>query len=86
MTDALDPYRDRRFILLPPSDGIDANWHVTDDGDMCVAHCFGFCHDIAQGQQLARRIVATLNACKGRSIQELELVDPTTSTHQKRKR
>ena len=30
--------------LLPPSQFIDNNWHVTDDADTFVAHVFGFNH------------------------------------------
>jgi hypothetical protein len=61
-----------RFAVLPPSEGADANWHVTDANDTCVAHCFGFAHGIQAGEPLARRIAAALNACRGIPTQELE--------------
>ena len=34
------------YVVSRPSGGTDNNWHVTDDGDTCVAHCYGFDHDI----------------------------------------
>lgn len=61
-----------RFQAHPPSDGIDANWHVTDEGDTCVAHCFGFAHGIQAGEPLARRVAAALNACRGIPTEDLE--------------
>jgi hypothetical protein len=60
------------FRLLPPSQGVDNNWHVTDDSDTMVAHCYGFAHSIADGEELAHRIVACLNACKGIETKDLE--------------
>ena len=61
-----------RFLVHPPSVGVDANWHVTDQDDTCVAHCFGFAHAIQAGEPLARRIAAALNACRGIPTEELE--------------
>lgn len=61
-----------RFLVFPPHQGIDANWHVTDSSDTCVAHCFGFAHDIQGGEPLARRIAAALNACRGASTEAIE--------------
>jgi hypothetical protein len=66
------PPNTARFLVFPPSVGVDANWHVTDDNDTCVAHCFGFAHGIQGGEPLARRIAAALNACRGISTEELE--------------
>lgn len=64
--------KDKDFKLLSPSQGDDNNWHVTDDNDTMVAHCYGFTHSIAGGEELARRIVACLNACKGIDAKDLE--------------
>lgn len=61
-----------RFVVHPPSAGVDANWHVTDQADTCVAHCFGFANAIEAGEPLARRIAAALNACRGIPTEELE--------------
>lgn len=61
-----------RFIVLRPSQGVDTNWHVTNDTDTCVAHCFGFAHDVQSGEAFARRIAACLNACCGIGTAELE--------------
>jgi hypothetical protein len=35
-----------RWVVLPPSAGIDANWHVTDTSDTFVAHVYGFDHSV----------------------------------------
>jgi hypothetical protein len=61
-----------KYKLLPPSVGVDKNWHVVDDADTCVAHCYGFSHSISGGEAFARRIVACLNACHGMDTNELE--------------
>lgn len=53
------------FRVMPPSEGIDANWHVTDHSDTCVAHCFGFGHSVPEGEALAARVAAALNYCRG---------------------
>lgn len=55
---------DNIFRLMPPSTGADINWHVSDDGDICVAHCHGFAHDVDLGAALAVRIWAALNYCR----------------------
>ncbi|MEY5100265.1 MAG: hypothetical protein RJA36_2984 [Pseudomonadota bacterium] len=60
-----DEFSDYLFHALRPSAGVDNNWHVTDSGDMCVAHCYGFGHDVLGGRGLALRIVAALNYCHG---------------------
>lgn len=60
-----DELRSEAFTWLRPSTGVDANWHITNRGDTCVAHCFGFAHDVAQGEALALRIAAALNYCRG---------------------
>ena len=62
------------YKVLPPSEGVDKNWHVTDASDTCVAHCYGFGHDVASGEKLARRIAACLNVCEGIETVELEMV------------
>lgn len=59
------------FKVLPPSKGIDANWHVVNSGDTVVAHCFGFCHSVEDGKGFAERIALCLNACDGISDEEL---------------
>ncbi len=59
------------YVVSRPSGGIDNNWHVTDDGDTCVAHCYGFDHDIPTGKELAKRIAACLNYCSGIETSEL---------------
>jgi len=65
-------YANRKYILLKPSIGCDANWHVTDDNDLMVAHCFGFGHSVDDGKGFAHRIVECLNACKGISTEDLK--------------
>ncbi len=67
-----DPISHDSFRVLRPSKGLDNNWHVTDDGDTMVAHCYGFEHDIPSGEIFARRIVACLNFCKGLDNETLE--------------
>ncbi len=62
---------DEKYQILAPSKGIDNNWHVTNEGDTCVAHCYGFGHSINEGKALAERIVACLNYCAGKSTGEL---------------
>lgn len=49
----MDRFRDHSFRVVMPSVGGDDNWHVTDDGDTCVAHCFGFARNLEEGEQLA---------------------------------
>ena len=39
-----------------------------------VAHCYGFAHDIKDGEALARRIAACLNFCRGMDTQLLEVL------------
>ena len=65
-------YSNRTYKVLRPRAGVDMNWHVTDDGDTMVAHCYGFNHDIPTGEGFARRIVACVNACKGLSNERLK--------------
>ena len=60
------------YRVLPPSRGVDANWHVTDHGETKVAHCYGFGHDVAQGEQFARRIAACLNLLVGVPTDQIE--------------
>ena len=59
---------------LSPSSGVDNNWHVTNESDTTVAHCYGFAHDIPSGELLARRIAACLNVCRGTATSELEKI------------
>lgn len=60
------------LIVLPPSVGVDANWHVTDKGDTFVAHVFGFGHAVDKQSEInARRIAACWNACEGITDDEL---------------
>lgn len=68
----VDPLAHASFRVLPPSRGRDENWHVTDEGDTMVAHCYGFGHQVKDGEQLARRISACLNFCKGMDTALLE--------------
>lgn len=49
-----------KYIVHDPSSGIDNNWHVTDVGDTCVAHCYGFSHDISGGKDFAIKIAEAL--------------------------
>ena len=50
------------WILLPPSSGVDANWHITDKGDTFVAHVFGFNHAVdEQSKANAALIVHRVN-------------------------
>lgn len=64
-------FRNDWFQILPPSVGVDANWHVTNYADTCVAHCFGFSHSVDGGEDFARRISAALNYCRGISTDRL---------------
>ena len=73
-----DHFVDSGFQVLPPSIGIDANWHVTGNGDTCVAHCFGFGHDIESGEGLAIRVAAALNYCRGIPTLHLLVHAPAT--------
>ena len=65
LTDVKMNVRRERFRVIRPSTGVDLNWHVTDGGDLCVAHCFGFAHSVDDGKWLAIRIAAALNYCRG---------------------
>lgn len=64
-------FKDRKFILGKPTgddckeNQVDNNWHVSDDSDTMVAHCYGFAHSVEGGEPLARRIHACLNAFNG---------------------
>lgn len=62
----------QNFVVLPPSSGVDNNWHVTDVDDTMVAHCYGFNHDLESGEPIARRIAAALNYCSGMSTKDIE--------------
>lgn len=53
----------------------DNNWHVVNDSDSMIAHCFGFLHDIESGEQFAKRIKAALNACRGIDTETLSSLD-----------
>lgn len=67
-----DPISQTSFELIPPTCGVDNNWHVVDVGGHMVAHCYGFGHDVADGEPFARRIEACLNFCKGLDNELLE--------------
>ena len=69
---AVAEFEPSTYRVLRPSQGVDANWHVTDDGDNKVAHCFGFGHDVAAGEQFARRIAACLNLLIGVPTETIE--------------
>ncbi len=73
-----DDFAERHYLVLRPSQGVDNNWHVVDAGDGCVAHCYGFAHDIRDGRYLAERIAAALNYCKG--IPTALLLENSTKT------
>lgn len=61
------------LIVLPPSVGVDANWHVTDKGDTFVAHVFGFGHAVDKQSEInARRIAACWNFCEGIETGQME--------------
>lgn len=62
---AANAHMHRSFKVLPPSEGMDGNWHVTDSNDVVVAHCYGFDHSVVDGESLAYRIAAALNYCRG---------------------
>lgn len=70
-----DELCNHKFIVHPPSVGIDANWHVCNDTDTVVAHCFGFGHSVEQGQALAVRVAAALNYCRGLPTADLLAAD-----------
>lgn len=61
------------WIALPPSQGLDANWHITDEGDTFVAHVFGMGHSVDEKSKAnAERIALCVNACWGLSTEELQ--------------
>lgn len=68
------------YRMFPPSVGIDKNWHVTDDMDTMVAHCYGFAHSIEGGEDFAERVKLTLNACRLLTTDELRRGAYITST------
>lgn len=47
--------------LLRPSVGIDSNWHVTDEGDTCVMHCYGFAHAVDSVSQANAAYISAAN-------------------------
>jgi len=49
------------YIVNPPTNREDYNWHVTDIYDTCVAKCFGFAGDIDGGKEFAYKIATALN-------------------------
>ena len=59
--------------LLPPTNGIDRNWRVTDSGDTFVAHVFGFNHAVDEQSKINARLIAAapelLEACKAAAKQ-----------------
>lgn len=64
---------DHKYRVLRPSQGVDANWHITDDGDTHVAHCFGFDHAVDEySEKFARRIAACLNAFVGVKTEDIK--------------
>ena len=66
------PYETDKFLVHRPAEGVDKNWHVVNVLDTAVAHCYGFFHDVPGGEDLARRIAACLNYCRGISTSQLE--------------
>ena len=44
--------------VLPPSVGIDANWHVTDEMDTFVAHVYGFAHSVDEKSKINARLIS----------------------------
>lgn len=44
--------------MLPPSTGVDANWHVTDSDDTFVAHVYGFSHSVDEASKANARLIA----------------------------
>lgn len=68
---SVDCIDDAPWRMLPPSSGLDANWHVTNHADTCVAHCFGYAHNVSGGQALAMRIRAALNVTSHISLDQL---------------
>lgn len=61
------------WMVLPPSEGKDANWHVTDEGDTFVAHVFGMNHAVDDKSKAnAERIALCVNACWGLSNGDLQ--------------
>ena len=67
-------YKDDYFRLLS-ANGVTSNndgkyWHVTNGTDTCVIWCAGFCQSNEDGE-LALRVAAALNYCKGLSTEDL---------------
>jgi hypothetical protein len=44
--------------LLPPSSGVDNNWHVTDADDTFVAHVYGFGHAVDEQSLINARLIS----------------------------
>ena len=44
--------------VLPPSVGVDLNWHVTDNGDTFVAHVYGFGHSVDEQSKINAHLIA----------------------------
>ena len=66
-------FTNTKWTLLPPSVGVDYNWHITDDGDTCVLHAYGFNHAVDDDSKaLAERAIACLTACVGIPTARLE--------------
>ena len=66
-------FTNTKWSLLPPSVGVDYNWHITDDGDTCVLHAYGFNHAVDDDSKaLAERAIACLTACVGIPTARLE--------------
>lgn len=66
-------YTNTKWVLLPPSSGVDNNWHITDDGDTCVLHAYGFHHAVDDySKALAKRAHACLTVCVGIPTARLE--------------
>ncbi|MBS0229360.1 MAG: hypothetical protein JSS23_11765 [Proteobacteria bacterium] len=66
----LGPWR-----MLPPSIGVDANWHVTDSGDTFVAHVFGFNHSVDEKSKANARMIAASPALNVGAIAMLEAIE-----------
>ena len=66
-------FTNTKWGLLPPSSGVDNNWHITDDGDTCVLHAYGFHHAVDDDSKaLAKRAHACLTVCVGIPTARLE--------------
>lgn len=65
-------FRSGPYKLLPPSQGVDLNWHITDEADTFVAHVYGFNHAVDEQSKIQAQLLCS-------SLELYEALEATTT-------